>query len=63
MKKDHPGRLIRQLRVSADMSRAELAKRAGIGRSTIYRIEETGRCNLITYDKVKRVLLNGRQLV
>jgi len=63
VKREHPGRLIRQLRISANMSRAELAKKAGIGRSTIYRIEGTGRCNLVTYDKVKRVLLNGRNLV
>ena len=56
--KTHAGHLISTMRGVAGLSRAELAKKAGVGRTTIYRIETTGKCHLQTFEKVKRVLLN-----
>jgi len=54
-KKGHPNR-VRELRLERMMSKAELARRAGLSPLTISRVEEGYRCRLDTKRKILEAL-------
>ena len=54
-KKDHPNR-VRELRLERMMSKAELARRAGLSPLTISRVEEGYKCRLDTKRKILEAL-------
>lgn len=54
------GKFIETARKFAEMSRAELAEKAGVARMTVYRLETTGHCTLSNYLKVRAALSINR---
>jgi transcriptional regulator with XRE-family HTH domain len=48
--------MVRRLRAEQGMSKSELAKKAGVGRNTIGRIESHGRAVDFTYGRIAQAL-------